>query len=167
MEGPPEHPGYVGVHCGNRALERKAGNGSGRVSPYAGQTLQLLGTRGNQAAPVLHHFLGQPLQIRRPTVVPQSFPALPYPGRWRSGERLQCRVLRDKPPVKAGHSGHLGLLQHELGHHDVIWIPSPAPGQIPALSSEPTQQIAAESSVLSGEVGGAHPGKRSGLVSAR
>jgi hypothetical protein len=75
--------------------------------------------------------------------------------------------LRDKPAVKAGHSRYLGLLQHELGYYDVIWIPRLAPGQIPAFSSEPAQQIAAEGLVVSGEVAGAHPGKRNGLILAR
>ena len=40
--------------------------------------------------------------------------------------------------------GHLGLLEHELGHDHVVGIPGAPPGQVAAVPPKPPEQAAAE-----------------------
>ncbi len=81
MEYPAKHPGHVGIDRRDLALESKTRDRRGGVPPDSRQKAQLAGVRGNDAASVLDDFLGQPVQVDRPSIVAQTLPALAHGSR--------------------------------------------------------------------------------------
>jgi hypothetical protein len=156
MKDPLQHPCDVGIHRSGRALEGKGGDGTGGVPADAGQPPKLGRFGWNAATQLPNHGSGQTVQIGRSPVIPEPFPALPH-GSGRCGrERFEGGISLQEAAIVPHHSGDLGLLQHELGHHDVVGIPRPPPGEVAAMPAEPRQQPAAKDRCVSERFGSGH-----------
>jgi hypothetical protein len=57
---------------------------------------------------------------------------------------MDGRVSLEEPVVVGLHPRDLGLLEHELGHDDVIGIPGVTPGKVAAVPAVPSQQATPE-----------------------
>ena len=167
VKGPAEHPRHIGVDRRDWPLEGEARHRGGGVPAYARQAAQVFGIGRNDTGSLLDDFLGQAVQVSRPAIVAQPVPALPYAGRRCRSERLECRVAGQECSIEPLDPGYLSLLQHELGYHDVIRVPGPAPGKVPPVSPKPAEQISLKDPGLERWSGGAHALQRSGERQAR
>jgi hypothetical protein len=144
VEHASKHSAHVGIDRGDLALERKTRHCRGGVPSDAWQPAQLLGVRGNDASSILNHLLRQPVQIDCAPIVAQPLPALPHHGRWGGCQIFQGGISCQKAVVVPLHPHDLGLLQHELGDHDVVRIAGAPPGKVAPVPAEPAQQTPAE-----------------------
>ena len=134
------HPEHVAVHRRNGDAEGDGGDGTRRVLPHSGQSEQFLIAGGNGPAVPLHHLSGGLFQVAGTAVIPQPLPEL------HQGVVLHCRQGGHvgqglhKTAVIAHHSGHPGLLEHNLADPDVIGGGIAPPGQHPGVLVVPGQQ---------------------------
>ena len=121
--------------------------------PTPGSRTRASRSSGTTPAVLRHHRLRQPVEVRRPAVIAQPFPALPHHRRGGRRQGLDGRVALQEPVVVRLDPCHLGLLKHELRHHDAVRIPGPPPGQVAAVAPEPAEQAPAELRCLELAVG--------------
>lgn len=147
VEGAPNDPGDVGVHRRCGAFVRKACHRARRVAADARQLDQLRRVGRDDPVPPVHDLTGEAVKIGGAAIVPQALPGFPHRGPGcrcqmaNGGESLQ------KPGVVGLDSGHLGLLQHDLGHQHPVRVTSASPGQVPSVPPVPAAQQTPESKV--------------------
>jgi len=100
---------------------------------------------------ILHDGARQTVQVGGAPVIAKTLPCLAYLRRARQRQRLQCGKATKEPWIVGLDAADLRLLQHELGHDDVVWVASATPRKLAALFTEPLQQAALEwQSILRG-----------------
>ena len=137
---PGSHPQHVAVHRRDGEAEGDGGDGPGGVVPHAGQGADLLIGGGKDSSVLLHDLTGSPLQVSGPAVIAQSLPQL-HQCVLRDGSQVgHRRQSLQKAAVVVQHSGHPGLLEHDLRHPHPVGRGVAAPGQHPGVLPVPQQQ---------------------------
>src|SRR5262249_17190262 len=75
-----------------------------------------------------------------PAIVAEARPRADDLGRRRRCERFDRRELFEESMVLRSHAVDLGLLEHDFGDQDVVWIARAAPGQVAGGLGEPRHQ---------------------------
>ncbi len=166
-ESTPENSPDIRVHGGHAPLVGEAGDRSGSVTAHAGKGGERFGSTRDSPVQVVHHDAGQTMEVLRTAVVPQAVPRLPHPPGPRTGERSDGGESVDESPVVPVDPRHLGLLQHELRHEDVIRVPRASPRQVSTVGSKPLEQTTLEGEGVFGETWGHWGGRYGGRVAGR
>ena len=103
---------------------------------------------GSCAAVARHRFAGDGLQAPRPDVVAERIPGLGHFLFGRRRQRLERRVLLQPFVVFRQHAIDLRLLQHDLGHEDVVRVVGLAPWQVAPVAAIPGEQPLAEAPAI-------------------
>lgn len=162
VERAPDDPGNIRIHRWCDPLIRKACHSARGVAADARQLDQLRRVGRDDAVPPGDHFTGQAVKIGGAAVVSQPFPGFPHHRRGRRGQMPNRRELLQEPGVEGLDPGHLGLLQHDLGHQDPIGVASAPPRQVASMPPVPAGQHAAEAKVSLGGSFCGHGGPRYG-----
>ena len=105
-------PSRIAMPLAARQRQDRAG---GRA-PDAGQRHHRLEARREIPAVLLTAPSRAGLQVARPRVIAQARPQMQHLVLRRRGERLEVGKARHEALEIRDHGGHLGLLQHHLGH---------------------------------------------------
>ena len=136
-----QHPRDVGVEDGRALPEREAANGTGRVRADPLNDSSVSSSDGSVPAVVRHRLARDRLQPPRPDVVPEGVPGFrARPARAPSASASSDGYLPSHSCVLGQHAIHLRLLQHDLGHENVVRVVGLAPRQIAAVPAVPRQQ---------------------------
>ena len=151
MEDSPQDPGNVGIDCRLREFVGETGNRAGRVGADPGECAERGDVSWQGAAMVGDDFSRQTVQIGGTAVVSESGPGLLDATARGLGERFDGgKAFQESGPV-ALDSGHLRLLEHDLGDEDTIRVAGASPRQVPAVTTEPGQQTAFDTLALHSE----------------
>ena len=134
------HPQHVAIHRRGGQLKGDGADGAGGIVPHPGKRPDGVIVRGKHAAMLLHDDFGGLLEISHAAIVPQPLPELVAQRLVRRRQRLHRGKRREKPAIVALHRLHPGLLEHDLREPDVVGLPIPPPGKIPAVFLVPGQQ---------------------------
>src|SRR5262245_43066872 len=138
-EDASEHPTHVGVDERSCAAISKRADGAGGVRPDPRHAPQLYIVIGQSAAVAGQRLTRDALEAHRPDVVAERIPRPPDVDGTSPRQTLERRVPKEKLVILRYDPIDLGLLQHDLGHEDVIGIIGPSPRQITSMSRIPPQ----------------------------
>ena len=127
-----KHPAHVGVENRNALRKTKCRDGPRGGSADAGQSRQLVRSTRKSPAVLCNNLLSTTVQIAGTRVIAEPTPKAHYLV--LTGRRQSCDIWkpREETRVIVEDSGHLRLLQHDLGQPDFVGIPSLLPGQMVA-----------------------------------
>ncbi len=135
-----QYPDYVGVQNGSVLIEREGTDRAGRIPADTFERQQFIGFVGQLSPIPLHCFASNAVQPLRPDVVSQGVPGLLDIGHRGLGQLLKAGIPFQKFVVFGNDPIHLGLLQHHLGHEDMVRIRRLPPRQIAAMFPVPLQE---------------------------
>src|SRR3990172_9228237 len=149
---PSQHPAPIAVE---RDYLRPKGD-----RPYRSRSVLSNSRQISQVFRVLRklpRMLAQDLLCSQVHVVRAPVIAQPFPGRHQLvrrclGQRLRIGKPRHPFPVIREDRLHPGLLKHDFGHPDGIWIARPPPGQVASVVAVPIQQSVSQGRGHSGIV---------------
>jgi hypothetical protein len=139
-----QHTLNIAIDNGHGLGKGNAGDGSGRVTSNAGESLEGFGSLREAAAVLLHKFFCALIQHPGSAIIAETAPGSQY-GVFRScGERLNIRETLKEDSVVVNDGGYARLLQHDFAEPDAIGIASLAPGKFAAMPVVPAEQRAPE-----------------------
>jgi len=151
---PPDHASHVGVHGGSRPLVGKGGDSAGSVRAHAGQSPKLTGIPRQAALMVGDDGASEGVEIVGAPIVTQALPAFPHRLGTSLRQGLHRGIALEEFPVVLLDAGHLGLLQHELGHENLVRVSCATPREVTPLAPEPRKQATFERERVGGMSGG-------------
>jgi len=110
--------------------------------------------RQSSTMSILHGFCDG-VEISRTLIITKSLPGVQNVILRRGSERPETGESPKPLIIIRDHGRHLGLVKHQLGDEDGIWVARATPGEIPAMTAIPTQEITAKSGNL--QSGGKRP----------
>jgi hypothetical protein len=139
-----ENAPHVAIQSHLIAAKGDRGDGTGRVVADAGEFEQFALVRGEMAGVPGHDDVRRATQVPGAGVVAQAFP-LPQHRSLRGAGQVAKRGEALEPGSVEGHDRlHAGLLQHDLGNPDPIWIPYTTPRHPTLAGAVPFQKAGAK-----------------------
>ena len=146
LEDTPEHAGHVGVDERSACLVGERCDGARRVGADARECAQLVRRRGKAPAATSARgdLAGEPVEVARAGVIPESLPRLAHPRRRRVGHCPQRRECSQELRVFRHDARDLRLLEHQLRDENAIRIARSSPRQVTRAPPIPRAKPAAE-----------------------
>jgi hypothetical protein len=121
-------------------IECDTADGAGGVTADAGQCQHSVEFAREFAVALFHDNLGSALHVADAGVIAKAFPE--FMDFFRSGFGQGADVRQSlHPTLPIRQDGFdLGLLEHDFGDPDGIWIASPTPGEIAGAHRKPFEQ---------------------------
>ena len=148
------HPFRVRVDSRGTPAVREGRYRARGIRTYSGKPFQGVRLRGQHSVVLLHDDPRESVQILGSAVVAQTVPGLANLAGRRTRERLDRRIPSQKPRIVVLNPRDLRLLQHELGHEDLVRVAGAAPRKIASHFPVPLQQSALEGEGTSGRADG-------------
>ena len=141
IKKPRQNASSIGLDDWNGSIEREADHRVRGVFPDPGESPHLLDSARKASVVSIHNDYCYAVEISRTGVIPETLPGAKdfvFGSARQSGEIGKSQ----EPLVIVGdHRRDLGLLEHEFGHKDSVRITGPAPREITAMATIPTQQV--------------------------
>ena len=141
---PEEHARNVGVEYRGALTEREASHGTSGVLANALEREQRRLIRWQLPAIALDRLSSDAVKSPRPDVVAERSPGCRHVGFGGGGQHFERRIFFQPLGVLRQHALDLRLLQHDLGHEDVVGIRSLSPRKVASVASIPCQQSSSE-----------------------
>ena len=135
-----QHTLDIAIDNGHGFGKGDTGDGSGRVTSDAGESLEGFGSLREAAAVLPHEFLCALIQHPGSAVVAETAPGSEHSVFRSRGERLNIRETLKENSVVVNDGRYARLLQHDFAEPDAIGIASLAPGKFAAMPVVPAQQ---------------------------
>ena len=87
------------------------------------------------------HFFRSGVKITGSSVIPKATPRREYRLLSRPRQRFDSRKSFDKSAIMLQYCSNSGLLQHDFGYPDTVWILGSSPRKITPVRVIPTQQL--------------------------
>ncbi len=142
---------YVAIDHSDWLVKSDAGNGRRRVSADSRQRLPVFGSLGKRASAFSRHYLGCRVQHACSTVVSQAAPCRQHRGFPGRRQFLYRRKSAQKFVIVLNHSGHPGLLQHDLRYPHAVGIAALTPWQVARMRVVPGEKSFGEVRCSQGE----------------
>jgi len=114
------------------------------VSADSGKTLHLLDRSREMSTMSIRHELRGDVQISSSSVVAQALPGMKDIVLFGRSERGKARETPQPVFVIADNRRDLGLLKHEFGNQDAVWIARLTPREVAAMTAIPIHEGAAK-----------------------
>lgn len=140
IEEAGNQPARVRFDNGDGSIESESGDGVGGIAADTGKFTNGIDVAGKDSTMSILHDFGGGMEMARAIVIAEALPGVKdcvFGGMSEGGDIRE----QSEPFIIIGNDGRdLGLLEHDFGDEDGVWIAGAAPGEIAAVVAVPVEK---------------------------